>query len=165
MAQLCRLPWKHVIHPELGGVSSMNNVGSHISPDELGERLRIAREAARVTQAGAAEAIKVARTTLVAMEQGQRRIRIDELQKLALLYNISVNALLRQEAVHVDFMPRFRKLISDEDDASRKASQLLTDLAAAEVELENLLGIRWPRSYPPERPLLSPDVRRQAEHD
>jgi Zn-dependent peptidase ImmA (M78 family)/DNA-binding XRE family transcriptional regulator len=143
----------------------MNSFGSHISSDELGERLRIAREAARVTQLDAAEAIKVARTTLVAMEQGQRRIRIDELQKLALLYNISVNALLRQEAVHVDLTPRFRKLISSEDDASRAASQLLTDLAAAEVELENLLGIRAPRNYPPERPLVSPDIRRQAEHD
>lgn len=143
----------------------MNSFGSYVSSDELGERLRIAREAARVTQADAAEAIKVARTTLVAMEQGQRRVRIDELQKLALLYNVSVNALLRQEAVHVDLTPRFRKLISDEDDASRAASQLLTDLAAAEVELENLLGIRWPRNYPPERPLVSPDVRRQAEHD
>jgi Zn-dependent peptidase ImmA (M78 family)/DNA-binding XRE family transcriptional regulator len=143
----------------------MNNIGSHISQDELGERLRIAREAASVTQADAAEAIKVARTTLVAMEQGQRRVRIDELQKLAILYNITVNALLRQEAVHVDLAPRFRKLISDADDASRMASQLLTDLAAAEVELENLLGVRWPSNYPPERPLVSPDVRRQAEQD
>lgn len=143
----------------------MNNFGSHISPDELGDRLRVARETARVTQADAAETIKVARTTLVAMEQGQRRVRIDELQKLALLYNVSVNALLRQEAVHVDLTPRFRKLIPDEDDASRAASQLLTNLAAAEVELENLLGTRWPSNYPPERPLVSPDVRRQAEHD
>lgn len=165
MAELCQFPWKQVIHPELGGVSRMSNVGGHISPDELGERLRIAREAMRLTQADAAEAIEVARTTLVAMEQGQRRVRIDELQKLALLYNISVNALLRQEAVHVDLTPRFRKLISDEDGASHAASQLLTDLAAAEVELENLLGVRWPCNYPPERPLVSPDVRRQAEHD
>jgi Zn-dependent peptidase ImmA (M78 family) len=143
----------------------MNNVGSHISQDELGERLRIAREAARVTQADAAEAIDVARTTLVAMEQGQRRVRINELQKLALLYNVSVNALLRQEAVHVDLTPRFRKLIAHEDDVSRAASQLLADLAAAEVELENLLGVRWPSNYPPERLLVLPDARRQAEHD
>jgi Zn-dependent peptidase ImmA (M78 family) len=143
----------------------MNSLGMQISADELGERLRIAREAARVTQADAAEAINVARTTLVAMEQGQRRVRIDELQKLALRYNVSVNALLRQEAIHVDLAPRFRKLITDDDDASRDASQLLTDLAAAEVELENLLGIRPPRNYPPERPLVSADVRRQAEND
>jgi Zn-dependent peptidase ImmA (M78 family)/DNA-binding XRE family transcriptional regulator len=143
----------------------MNTLEHQISAVELGERLRIAREAARLTQADAADAIKVARTTLVAMEQGQRRVRIDELQKMALLYKSSVNALLRQEAVHVDLAPQFRRLISDEDDPSRAASQLLTDLAAAEVELENLLGIRWPRNYPPERPLISPDVRRQAEHD
>jgi Zn-dependent peptidase ImmA (M78 family) len=164
MAKLCALSWKQILHTELGGGGSMNSPRP-ISSDELGERLRIAREAARVTQADAAEAIKVARTTLVAIEQGQRRIRIDELQKLALLYNVSVNALLRQEAIHVDLAPRFRKLIADADHVSRAASQLLTDLAAAEIELENLLGIRWPHNYPPERPLLSPDVRQQAELD
>ena len=78
MAKFCSLAWKQIVHTELGGVGSMNTLGSHISSEELGERLRIAREAARVTQADAAEAINVARTTLVAMEQGQRRVRIDE---------------------------------------------------------------------------------------
>ena len=68
---------------------------------EVGERLRVAREAAEITQADAADEINVARTTLIAIEQGQRRIRISELQRLARLYQTSVNALLRQEAVHV----------------------------------------------------------------
>jgi Zn-dependent peptidase ImmA (M78 family)/transcriptional regulator with XRE-family HTH domain len=136
-----------------------------ISLQELGERLRIARETARVTQANAAEAINVARTTLIAIEQGQRRVRMDELQKLAQLYDMSVNALLRQESIHVDLIPRFRRVIADEDDNARAASQLLTDLARAEVELENLLGVRRVRNYPPERPLLSVDVRKQAEQD
>src|SRR5437868_11338652 len=99
----------------------MSSLESQVSSDELGERLRSARESARVTQAGAADAIKVARTTVVAIEQGQRRIRIHELQKLASLYNVSVNALLRQEAVHVDLTPRFRKLITNDDDAARAA--------------------------------------------
>jgi Zn-dependent peptidase ImmA (M78 family) len=143
----------------------MNALGNHMPPEELGERLRIAREVARVTQADAAAAIDVARTTLIAIEQGQRRIRMDELQKLAKRYNVSVNSLLRQESVHVDLTPRFRRLIADDDEGARHASQLLTDLARAEVELENLLGIKRVRNYPPERPLLSPDVRTQAEQD
>ena len=54
-----------------------------LSPTDTGERLRIAREAANVTQAAAATAIGVARTTMIAIEQGERRVRIDELQKLA----------------------------------------------------------------------------------
>ncbi len=134
-------------------------------PREVGERLRAAREAAKVTQVNAAEAISVARTTLLAMEQGQRRVRITEIQVLARLYGVSVNALLRQEAVHVDLVPRFRKLTLGVSSASEGASRLLSDLAKAEVELENLLGVQRTANYPPERPLLPGDVRIQAEQD
>jgi Zn-dependent peptidase ImmA (M78 family)/DNA-binding XRE family transcriptional regulator len=136
-----------------------------ISPIETGERLRIAREGANVTQAAAANAIGVARTTVVAIEQGDRRVRMNELQKLAKLYGTSVNALLRQEAVHVDLAPRFRKLDGNHGGAVMDAAQLLGDLAKAEVELEDLLGIHRVRNYPPERPILKGDVRAQAEQD
>ena len=132
---------------------------------ELGERLRVAREAVNLTQKEAAEAINVARTTLVAIEQGQRKIRIEEIQRLAKTYRTSVNALLRREAVHVDLAPRFRKLVSTKDTAAASATQLLGDLAQAEVELENLLGIERSRNYPPERPILAGDVGAQAEQD
>jgi transcriptional regulator with XRE-family HTH domain len=132
---------------------------------ELGERLRLAREAAGLTQKLAADAISVARTTLVAIEQGQRRVKMEELQRLSKLYQTSVNALLRREAVHVDLVPRFRKLLGSEDSGAAKATELLANLARAEVELENLLGIKRARNYPPERPILSGDVRMQAEQD
>jgi len=136
-----------------------------MSPRDVGERLRIARESAKFTQADAASAIDVARTTLVAIEQGQRRVRINELQQLARAYGTSVNALLRQEAVHVDLAPRFRKLFDSKDEAAADAAELMANLARAEVELENLLGIRRAGNYPPERPILRGDVRVQAEHD
>jgi Zn-dependent peptidase ImmA (M78 family)/DNA-binding XRE family transcriptional regulator len=136
-----------------------------ISPENLGERLRIARENAKLTQGGAADAIDVARTTLVAIEQGQRRLRMGELQQLAKAYGTSVNALLRQEAVHVDLAPRFRKMLDAKDHAAAEAADLLANLAKAEVELENLLGVKRVQNYPPERPLLSGNVRAQAEQD
>lgn len=136
-----------------------------LSPAEAGERLRVAREGANVTQAAAASAIGVARTTIVAIEQGERRVRIDELQKLAKLFGTSVNALLRREAVHVDLAPRFRKLDGNHDSAADEAADLLAGLARAEVELENLLGVERVRNYPPERPLMKGDVRAQAESD
>lgn len=135
-----------------------------LSPIEAGERLRVAREGANVTQAAAAQAIGVARTTVVAIEQGERRIRMNELQKLAKLYGTSVNALLRREAVHVDLAPRFRKLDGNHE-GTADAAELLANLAKAEVELENLLGIQRVRNYPPERPILQGDVSVQAEHD
>jgi Zn-dependent peptidase ImmA (M78 family)/DNA-binding XRE family transcriptional regulator len=135
-----------------------------IVPADAGERLRIARESAKITQASAAKAIGVARTTIVAIEQGERRARMNELRQLAKLYGTSVNALLRQEAVHVDLAPRFRKVVGSDDQAA-EAAALLAELAKAEVELENLLGVRRVRNYPPERPLLPGDVRAQAEQD
>ncbi len=133
-------------------------------PAETGERLRIAREGAKITQADAASAIGVARTTIVAIEKGERRVRMNELQQLAKLYGTSINALLRRESVHVDLTPRFRKLTAG-DAAADAAATLMTDLAKAEVELENVLGVRRPRNYPPERPLMRGDVRLQAEQD
>ena len=54
-----------------------------LNSHDVGERLRIARETAAITQADAAAGIDVARTTFVAIEKGQRRIRPDELQLLA----------------------------------------------------------------------------------
>lgn len=135
------------------------------APHDVGERLRAAREGANLTQAAAAAGIDVARTTLVAIEKGQRRIRPGELQRLARLYDMSVNALLRREAVHVDLAPRFRGLRTGARDAADAAVQLLTRLVRAEVELENLLGVQRTHNYPPERPILRGDVRAQAEAD
>jgi Zn-dependent peptidase ImmA (M78 family)/DNA-binding XRE family transcriptional regulator len=143
----------------------MNDPLDQINPADVGERLRLARDNAGIKQAAAAAAIEVARTTLVAIEQGQRRVRLTELQQLSRLYGTTVNALLRKESVHVDLAPRFRRLPDSNNAAAEAAVQLMSDLASAEVELENLLGVSRPRNYPPERPILRGDVRTQAEQD
>jgi Zn-dependent peptidase ImmA (M78 family)/DNA-binding XRE family transcriptional regulator len=142
----------------------VTNSASVIDPVELGERLRLARDAAKVTQAQAAGAIGAVRTTLVAIEQGARRPRIDELQTLAGLYGTTVNALLRRESVSIDLRPRFRRT-QDGGSKIEEVSALLTDLVKAEVELENILGVTRSRSEPPERPILPGNVLAQAEED
>jgi Zn-dependent peptidase ImmA (M78 family)/DNA-binding XRE family transcriptional regulator len=136
-----------------------------IPPSQVGERLRLARENAGMNQATAAAAADLARTTLVAIEQGKRRVRMPELQRLAQKYGSSVNALLRQESIQVDLAPRFRKLASASDEAAEAAVNLLANLAKAEVELEDLLGIKRARNLLPERPVRPGDVRAQAEQD
>lgn len=142
-----------------------NDIAEKLNEHAVGERLRIARESARITQADAAQAINVARTTLVAIEKGHRRVRTDELQKLASLYGTSANAVLRNEALHLDLVPRFRKLTQSTEDAVLEAAILLNDLVRAEVELENSLGIVRQYNYPPERPILPGNVKTQAEQD
>ena len=136
-----------------------------LSSAEIGRRLRILREAKKRTQFDAASEVQVARTTLVAIEQGKRRIRMGELLKLANLYGVGVNAVLRQEAVHLDLTASFRRLAGSEEDAQENAVRLLNRLVSAELELEEVLGVRRTPSYPPEQPLLPGDVAAQAEDD
>ena len=134
-----------------------------LSDREIGKRLRTIREARGVRQSDAAERIQVARTTLVAIEQGKRRVRREEIQRLARAYGTSVNGVLRWEAVHLDLAPRFRKLPKSSEPAREDAAQLLSRLVSAEVELESALGIQRKVSYPPEKPILPGDVAVQAE--
>lgn len=142
------------------------NIPANTLPREvMGRRLRIARENGRLTQADAAERIGVSRTTLVAVEQGARAVKSGELRALVDLYGVTMNHLLRRDAVHVDLVPRFRKLAALEDPGVDEAAQLLNDLVSAEVELESVLGIERALNLPPERSLLTGDVQRQAEND
>ncbi len=131
--------------------------------EEMGERLRVARTNAGLTQEDAAARLRLARTTLVAVEKGQRRVRPDELREMASLYEISINALLRPSSVQVDLAPRFRSLSAASDGPAAEAARLLSDLVAAEVEIERMVGQRLRPNYPPERPILPGDIREQAE--
>ena len=137
----------------------------HLSSDELGKRLRLARENAGLTQAGAASEVDLSRTTLVAIEKGDRPVRDAELLSLIDLYGVTMNEVLRREAVHVDLVPRFRKLGAQVEVGVDEAISLLNDFVTAEGELETLLGVERPSNLPPERPLLPGDVRKQAEAD
>lgn len=152
-----------VVCSAVAGLTAMSEVNDQLTQEELGERLRLARESTGKTQADAAEAIGVARTTLVAMEKGQRRVKIGEMQQLARLYGTTANALMRKESVHIELVPKFRKLAENEERPVAEAAELMAQLVRAEVELENLLGIEHTRNLPPERRILSGDVREQAE--
>ncbi len=76
---------------------------------KVGERLRVARSATGFTQEHAAENLGIARTTLVAIERGDRQPRPEELVALAKLYGVGVHSLLRPSAVRVDIVGQFRR--------------------------------------------------------
>jgi Zn-dependent peptidase ImmA (M78 family) len=115
-----------------------------------------------LTQQEAAEKVKLARTTLIALEKGQRRLRAEELKSMAAAYAVSINALLRPTSVLANIVPRFRAMTADAQDAA-DAALVLNDLAAAQYELESILGIPFRPNYPPERPLGPGDIRDLAE--
>jgi transcriptional regulator with XRE-family HTH domain len=62
-----------------------------IDPLVLGTRLQEARKASGFTQQDVADHMKIARTTLVAIEKGERRLTPRELIQLAAFYNRSVS--------------------------------------------------------------------------
>lgn len=133
-----------------------------IPATEIGDRLRIARTTSGKTQDDVAVAIGVSRPTLVSIEKGQRKVRAEELDKLAKLYRVSINSLLASDAVHVDLYARFRKQ-GQEDEDTLESIALLSRLASASVELERIVGIKFAPSYPPPQPILPGAVDRQAE--
>ena len=52
----------------------MTNAVENIDPVQMGDRLRSARGRAGLTQQEAADKLHMARTTLLALEKGQRRL-------------------------------------------------------------------------------------------
>lgn len=133
-----------------------------LSATEIGERLRIARTSAKKTQDEIAVALGISRPTLVSIEKGQRKAKLEELHALAPILDVSVNKLLARDAVHVDLYARFRRASSDRDEAA-SSIRLLNKLASASVELERMLGINFAPAYPPEQPITPGSVERQAE--
>lgn len=131
---------------------------------KVGDRLRVARSARGLTQEQAAARLGMARTTLVAIERGDRPPRPEELVAFGTLYGVSVHSLLRPSAIRVDLVGQFRrKPGATEDKNALDALALLHDLSAAYVELEHRLQKTTVVDYPPERKRGRGRVAQQAE--
>ena len=135
-----------------------------LDPTVLGERLRRARSNANLTQDAAAAELGLARTTLVAIEKGQRRVKPDEIVKFTRLYGIQVGRLIAPEAVHVDLSAKFRRIEGRESDSEITQSiALLNRLATGAVELERVSGNELRQDYPPPVRIRAAGLNQQAE--
>lgn len=122
---------------------------------DLAARLRVARTAGGLTQGQAADKLGLSRTTLVAIEQGERQVRPAELIALANLYGTSVNALTRPTAIQSARPVQFRRNATRGDEESaRQAAATLNRLASSCVELERRLERSLVQRYPAERPIV-----------
>ena len=83
-----------------------------IDPKVLGRRLQDARKARGLTQQDVAKDLGIARTTVTAIEQGERRVRPEELIRLSRLYGREVNELVRDREVAEEFAIQFRAAIA-----------------------------------------------------
>lgn len=137
-----------------------------VDPRRLGERLQQARKARHKTQQEVAEYLGVARTTVVALEKGERRVQPTELVRLARLYGRQVGELLRTSEPAAPFAVQLRATLAPDepiatelDSATWEFQKLCEDYA----ELERLADSPLPRHYPPVRQIAGTDVGRAAE--
>lgn len=124
-----------------------------IDPVVLGQRLADARRARGLTQLDVATELNVARTTVTAIEKGDRRPRPGELVRLAQLYGRAVGDLVRATTDHqrASFAVQFREMArgADQDPSDRAADvQRFEDLCRWYIELEEQAGSPLPRRYP-----------------
>lgn len=139
------------------------------NPEVLIDRLRSARRSRGLTQQQAADALGLARTTVVAIEKGERPVRAGELVQLAELYGKPVGELLRPLAPPVDFIAQFRLRGADAENTSGNSELIgavdsLQQLADDYVELERIANSPLPQRYQPEADVsgLTPNAAGEA---
>jgi Zn-dependent peptidase ImmA (M78 family)/transcriptional regulator with XRE-family HTH domain len=114
-------------------------------------RLKRARVDAGISQEEAAAALGVARTTLAAIEGGQRRLRAEELLELGRIYDEPLDALLRANPSPRSLAAQFRTAAGrwpEQEDLQASAARLQR-LAEDYVELESLTGAPLRVRHPP----------------
>ena len=141
---------------------------THIEPRYLGRRLQEARKARGLTQQDVADALSVARTTVTAMEKGERRVQPDDIIHLASLFGRSVNDLVGGREPIADFAIQFRTAVTGASSlqAERDLTQAVYDfqfLCEDYLHLETLSGSSTQQSYIPGYTVPGTGVEAAAE--
>lgn len=142
------------------------NILENIDLRNLGVLLQQARKKCGMTQADAAKVIDAARTTIVAIEKGERRLRPNELIKLARAYGRAVSDFVRPSPVIEPFEVQFRAAypVSDLEEARiHPIIQRLEELCRNYLELEQIMDAPLPRNYPQEYDVTNMPIEAAAE--
>lgn len=127
----------------------MESILEQLDPRVLGGRLQDARKAAGLTQQQVADALSVARTTVVAIEKGERRISANELVRFAKICHRPVSDFVSRKTVTESFVPQFRAT-QEYDETVEPVGIELQKRAEDFAELERITGMTAPRLYPPQ---------------
>jgi Zn-dependent peptidase ImmA (M78 family)/transcriptional regulator with XRE-family HTH domain len=144
------------------------NVLEKLDPKIMAERLKNARRACGFTQEVVADRLGFARTTVVAIEKGERRVGPQELLALSACYGRSVSELVRQSSFTEALAPQFRAALPNSqfdtpfpEDQLLRACHELESRAEDYLDLERMCSAALTRDYPPPYPLepshLGPD--------
>jgi len=130
----------------------------------LAGRLRLARRDQRMTQEEAASALSVARTTIVAIEKGERQVRPEELRAFARIYNRPLDEFLRSSAPVEELGAQFRMVLPkvEQEPELAAAVRQVERLVEDSVELERLAEVAPRFRYPPEASIVGVDPETAA---
>lgn len=135
-----------------------------ITQQELGQRIRAAREACRLTQEEAARHIGVSRPTFVQIEAGHRSVSSLELDRLAYLFGRDIRELVADTFVEEDALAVLFRSQADVAGQPAVLERLRECLAVGRelTSLEHLVGIDRELSSVPPHPLPPPKSRWEA---
>ncbi|MEA5418509.1 XRE family transcriptional regulator [Spirulina sp. CCNP1310] len=143
------------------------NILNSIDLRNLGALLQQARKKMGMTQADAAKVIDAARTTVVAIEKGERRLKANELIKLARAYGRSVSDFVGHstpvsEPFPVQFRAAYQRNEQDEAQIS-PVIQRFEELCRNYLELEQIMDAPISRNYPQEYDVNNMPIEAAAE--
>lgn len=129
------------------------NILENIDLKNLGKSLQQARKKCGMTQADAAKIIDAVRTTIVAIEKGDRRLKPNELIKLARAYGANVSDFVRSNCMSEPFQVQFRTTYQRNELEEIQINPIvlrLEELCRHYLELEKIMDSPLPRNYPQE---------------
>jgi len=122
-----------------------------LDPRVLGLRFQDARRASGLTQQAVADQMEMARTTVVAIEKGERRTTPAELIRFAKLYRRPVSDFASRRAYTEDFVAQFRATERQSMGENPEYEQVAVELQRRSEDyrhLEQMGGISGGRKYP-----------------
>ncbi|WP_017327535.1 XRE family transcriptional regulator [Synechococcus sp. PCC 7336] len=142
------------------------NILDNIDLRKLGELLQQARKKCGMTQADVAKVIHASRTTIVAIEKGERRLKPNELIQLARTYGRSVSDFVRPSPVMEPFEVQFRAVYKRSEQEEARITPIvrrLEELCRNYLELEKIVDAPLPRNYPQEYDVTNMPIEAAAE--
>lgn len=136
-----------------------------ISSVEMGRRIAQARKERGFTQDSLARAVGIGRTTLVALEKGERPAAESEIVQIATALGVAIHVLVAEHASMGTASPRFRlpATARTSDAAMAISVDRLVGMARKYVELENIHQLRRVRPSLETLQVYRADTRRSGE--